>query len=76
MPKIPIINSKELIRVINKLGFFEWHRVGSHAQFKHPSGRRVTVPIHAGKDIRKKLLKGVINDLDISIGEFIKLLKK
>lgn len=75
MPKLPIIKVRELIRVINKLGFFEFHRVGSHVQFKHSDGRRVTIAIHGGKDVKKKTLKGIINDLDVSIEEFIKILK-
>ena len=75
MPKLPIIKAKELIRVLKHLGFFEHHRVGSHAQFKHSNGQRVTVPIHSRKDIKKKTLKNIINDLDISVEEFIKILK-
>ena len=41
MPKLPIIKAKELIQVLNKLGFFKFHQVGSHAQFKHPDGRKI-----------------------------------
>jgi predicted RNA binding protein YcfA (HicA-like mRNA interferase family) len=74
MPKLPIIKTKELIRVLEKLGFFKFHQVGSHAQFKHKDGKRVTVPIHHGRDIDKKMLRGVINDLDITVEEFTKLL--
>lgn len=75
MSKLPVIKSKELIRAFNRLGFFERHRVGSHAQFKHSDGRRITVPIHSGKDIKKKTLRGIINDLNISVEEFVKILK-
>lgn len=45
MPKLPVIKAKGLVRVLNRLGFFEYHRVDSHAQFKHLDGRRTTVPI-------------------------------
>jgi len=76
MSKLPVIEAKELIRILNKLGFFKFHQVGSHAQFKHPNGRRVTIPIHPGKDIGKKTLRGIIDDLDLSLEEFIKILKK
>jgi len=76
MPKLPAIKAKELIRVLKKLGFFKFHQVGSHAQFKHPNGRRITVPIHPGKDIGKKTLKGIIDDLELRVEEFIKILKK
>lgn len=75
MPKLPVISAKDLNRVLRQLGFFEHHRVGSHAQFKNRDGRRVTVPIHLGKDIKKKTLKSIINDLEVSVEEFIKIIK-
>jgi predicted RNA binding protein YcfA (HicA-like mRNA interferase family) len=75
MPKLPVIKAKDLVRVLRKLGFFEYHRVGSHAQFKHSDGRRITIPIHSGKDIKKKTLKSILDDLEISVEEFIRILK-
>lgn len=75
MPKLPVIKGVELIRVIQRLGFFQHHQVGSHAQFKHLDGRRITIPVHKGKDINKKTLKGIIGDLDLTASEFVKLLK-
>lgn len=75
MSKLPVIKSRELVRVLNRLGFFEFHRVGSHAQFKHSDGRKITVPVHGGKDMKKKTLRGIIDDLNISVEEFIKILK-
>ncbi len=75
MPKIPIIKARELIRVLNKLGFFKFHQVGSHAQFKHSDNRKITVPIHQGKEIGKKTLMGIINDLDLTIEKFIGILR-
>ncbi len=76
MPKLPIIKAKELIRILNRLGFLKFHQAGSHAQFKNPEGRKVTVPIHQSKEIGKKTLKGIINDLNITVDEFIKILKR
>lgn len=76
MPKLPVVKIKELIRVLTILGFFEYHRVGSHAQFKHPDGRRTTIPIHFGKDIKKGMLRGILNDIDLTVEEFIFILKK
>jgi predicted RNA binding protein YcfA (HicA-like mRNA interferase family) len=75
MPKLPVVKSNELLRVLKRLGFFEYHQVGSHIQLKHPDGRRTTIPFHKGKDIKKKTLKGILSDLDISVEEFIKILK-
>ncbi|MCK5061575.1 type II toxin-antitoxin system HicA family toxin [Candidatus Parcubacteria bacterium] len=75
MPKLPVIRARELIRALKKLGFFEYHQVGSHAQFKHEDGRRITIPVHQGKDINRGTLRGIISDLNISVDEFIKVLK-
>ena len=76
MSKLPVIKTKELIRVLEKLGFFKHHQVGSHAQFKHLDGRRTTVPIHYGKDVGKKTLKGIIDDIETTVEEFISMWKK
>jgi predicted RNA binding protein YcfA (HicA-like mRNA interferase family) len=76
MPKLPVLKAKELVRVLNKIGFYKHHQVGSHAQFKHPDGRRTTIPIHFGKDIPRGTLKEILNDIEISPEEFIKFLKK
>lgn len=76
MPKLPVIKPRELIRVLEKLEFFEFHRVGSHAQSKHFDGRRITIPIHQGKDIKSGTLRGIIKDINLTVEEFIKILKK
>ena len=76
MPKIPVLKAKELIKILNSLGFFKFHQVGSHAQFKHPDGRRVTIPIHFNKDIGRKTLMGILKDIDVEIKDIAKLKRK
>ena len=76
MPKLPVVKTRELIRVLSRLGFFEYHRVGSHAQFKHPDDRRVTIPVHYGKDVKTGTLRGILSDIDLSVEEFILIFKK
>ena len=69
-----MVKTKDIVRVLEKLGFFKWHHVGSHAQYKQADGRRTTVPIHHGKDIRKKMLHGILDDIGISVEELRNLL--
>ena len=76
MPKLPVVKASELLRTLLKAGFIKHHQVGSHIQLKHPDGRRTTIPFHSGREIRKGTLKAIINDLEISVEEFIKLLRK
>jgi predicted RNA binding protein YcfA (HicA-like mRNA interferase family) len=75
MPKLPVITSKECVAVIERAGFVRHHQVGSHAQFKHPDGRRLTIPIHAGKELSPKTLKNIIVDAGLSVDEFVASLR-
>lgn len=76
MPKLPVVKAKELLKVLLKNGFYKHHQVGSHIQLKHVDGRRTTIPYHPSKEIRRGTLKDIINDLNMTVDEFIKALKK
>ncbi|MBU1045511.1 type II toxin-antitoxin system HicA family toxin [Patescibacteria group bacterium] len=45
--------SKDIIRVLKRLGFYEVRRKGAHICFKHQDGRFTLVPSHGGEDIGK-----------------------
>lgn len=76
MPKLPVIKARVLLKTLKKLGFYKHHQAGSHIQLKHEDGRRTTIPYHPGKEIRRKTLKAIIEDLNMTVEEFIKALKK
>ena len=76
MAKLPRLTGKELGKIINKFGFYHSHTVGSHMVYKHPDGRRTTIPHHAGEDIGPGLLNKIIKkDLGITRDEFMKHIK-
>ncbi len=71
---MPHLTGKELGKIIEKLGFKFDHQVGSHLVYKHPDGRKTTIPHHAGEEIGPGLLNKIIKkDLKISREEFMKL---
>ena len=73
MPKLPRLTGKELSRVAEKLGFIYSHTTGSHAVYKHPDGRKATIPIHSGDEIGPGLLTKIIKqDFGITREEFLK----
>lgn len=74
MKKLPALTAKQVIRILKKLGFQEDRQKGSHLILINPiTKRRVVVPIHPGKIIKKPLLKSIIeNDVGISVEEFLK----
>lgn len=73
MPKLSPINSKDLIKILEKQGFKMVHQKGSHARLEHPNGRKTTVPIHSGEKVGVGLLRKILRDSNISRGEFEKL---
>ena len=75
MPKLPVITAKTLVSTLKKLGFHPHHQTGSHLQMKHPDGRRTTIPVHSGKDIRKGTLRAILRDLNLDPANFIQLLR-
>jgi predicted RNA binding protein YcfA (HicA-like mRNA interferase family) len=73
--KLPILKPEELIRALEKLGYSCTRKSkGSHFRYKHPDGRKTTVPVHKGKDISRGLLRKILRDVDISVEELEKLL--
>lgn len=53
-------SSHELIKLIQKDGWYLAHTVGSHCQFKHPTKKgRVTIP-HPKKDLPIKTIKSIL----------------
>jgi predicted RNA binding protein YcfA (HicA-like mRNA interferase family) len=57
--------------ILQRLGFVEVRRRGSHIQYRHPDGRGTTVPYHAGRDISPILLRQIAKDIDMTVDELI-----
>ena len=72
-PKLPAASAKELVRVAEKLGFVFRRQSGSHAIYVRASDQaRVVIPMHRG-ELKRKTLRGLIQDLKISVEEFANL---
>ena len=73
-PKLPATSAKELVRVAEKVGFVFRRQSGSHAIYVRASDKgRVVIPMHKG-ELKRKTLRGIIQDLKISVEEFANLL--
>ena len=74
--KLPIIKPKQLVKVLEKKGCIFKRQTGSHQIFYYLEKQKIiTVPIHP-KDLKRGLLRAIIKELDLSIEEFVELLKK
>ena len=74
-PRLPRVTAKQVIRVLEKIGFGLARQSGSHKIYKNATGKRVTVPFHAGKILHPKVLKSIITDAELTVKEFTQLLK-
>jgi len=72
MGRIPVLKPREVITILEALGFVEVRQRGSHKQFRHQDGRNTTVPIHPGRDVSPILLRQIAKDIGLAIDGFLK----
>lgn len=68
--KLVSVSGKRLIKILNKKGFEVKRQKRSHVQLEDDFGRRVTVPIHPGREIGRGLLRKILRDAEISVEEY------
>ena len=73
---LPSLSPVKVVKALKKAGFVEVRQKGSHLiLFNDTTGRRVTIPMHRGKDIKKPLLQKIIElEALMPIKDFLKLL--
>ena len=78
MPKLPQIKGRDLVRAMECDGFEVVRIKGSHhiLQKVFSDGERVTIPIpvHAGHNIKRGTLSGILRKAQISRERLVKLL--
>ena len=75
MSKLPVVGARDVIRVAERLGFVFDRQKGSHAVYLRASDkRRLVIPIHKGRDLKPGTLRGLIDDMGMSVGEFVGML--
>ena len=72
MGKLPVLKPRDVISILEKLGFREIRQRGSHKQFRHPDGRGTTVPVHSGRDISPILLRRIAKDIGLTAEDLMK----
>ncbi|HHD92677.1 MAG TPA: type II toxin-antitoxin system HicA family toxin [Candidatus Portnoybacteria bacterium] len=73
--KFPVINYRQIAKVAKKLGFYLCRQAkGSHEIWRRDSdGRQTTIPNHGSKPLKRKTLKSILDDLGITLDEFLKI---
>lgn len=74
MSLLPIISGREVIKALLKIGYQVIRQRGSHVRLQRSGKKPTTVPDH--KILGKGLLRKILRDTELSVEDFIKLLKK
>ncbi|MGH2616540.1 MAG: type II toxin-antitoxin system HicA family toxin [Thermomicrobiales bacterium] len=75
MPQVPRVSGREVIRALERAGWYV-HRVrGSHHIVKAPDGRRTSVPVHGNRTLPIGTLEGIIDEAEMTVEEFAAMLR-
>lgn len=73
--QLPNLKAKQLIHILEKIGFEVVRQKGSHViLINEKSKLRTVVPIHSGETIKKSLLMEIIKQVGLSVEDFLELL--
>jgi predicted RNA binding protein YcfA (HicA-like mRNA interferase family) len=73
--RLPALKAREVIRILERLGFRLHHSTGSHRIYKNPAtGRRAVIPFHGSRDLNLNVLRSILRQADLAEDEFVKLL--
>jgi predicted RNA binding protein YcfA (HicA-like mRNA interferase family) len=74
MPKLNPISGKQMMKLLQLLGFNLIRIKGSHHYFFHPQTKKTaSVPVHRNEALGIGLLKAILRDIDLGSEEFEKL---
>ncbi|NVN85375.1 MAG: type II toxin-antitoxin system HicA family toxin [Rhodopseudomonas sp.] len=73
---LPVLNGRRVIQALLRTGFVVNRIVGSHHVLVYPGdpARTVTVPVHAGRDLKPGTLRSIIRQTGLTVEEFNELL--
>lgn len=77
MPKLSILKTKELLRILYKAGFVKWRQKGSHLSlYRKEDNKSLTVPVHFSKTIPRGTLRAIIREAGMTVEKILELKKK
>jgi predicted RNA binding protein YcfA (HicA-like mRNA interferase family) len=68
------VSGRQVIRALQKAGFFVIRVKDSHHFMRHPDGRTTVVPAHARETIGPGLLSQILKDTELDRGQMQNLL--
>jgi predicted RNA binding protein YcfA (HicA-like mRNA interferase family) len=71
--RLPALKPDAVLRKLRAAGFQIDHVTRSHYIMLHPDGRRTVVPYHAGREIKRGVLRAILRQAGLTVEEFLEL---
>ena len=73
--QLPALRPREVIRALERAGFWLVRIRGSHHYFQNPNRPEllVCVPVHPG-DLKRPVLRSILRQADLSVDAFLELI--
>lgn len=72
MSKLPILSGKQVIKILQKIGYYIRDQKGSHVHLRHPIRPPLTIPNH--REVARGTLREIIKQAGLSNDDFQKLI--
>ncbi len=72
MTRLPVLQGKEIIKALGKIGYKQIRQKGSHIRLKCTGRKSITIPNHI---VGRGLLRKILRDANLSPEEFNKILQ-
>lgn len=71
MARLPVLSGRQIIKILEKIGYQAVRERGSHIRLSCPKRRSITVPDY--KMVSRGLLRKILRDAELSASEFERL---
>ena len=71
-PKLPALTAARMTAILRRHGFEPVRQSGSHLVLRHADGRRVTVPVHSGRDLGRGLVQRIMRDAGLTVDDLLR----
>ena len=74
MAKLRIIAAREMEKLLYHIGFTRASQRGSHVFYRHPDGRRTTIPHHGNRPLARPLIREILREIETPVEEYNRLI--
>jgi predicted RNA binding protein YcfA (HicA-like mRNA interferase family) len=71
--RLPLLSGRQVVAALERLGFIETHRKGSHVKMRHSDGRVIVFPYH--DEIDRYTLRGALRDASVELDVFLQQIR-